>query len=136
MPEMNSRHSKTSKFLLHRPIYHLNLVIFGFLRYDLCLPITDFSVISAISLLFLCYICYGFSVMDRSRLYFRHKYTPPNTTSVQVYLYNYTSLELTTTNTTTQYNLLYFTKCECSCTLERSDRHHHNPVSPTSQSSV
>ena len=69
MPEMNSRHSKTPKFLLHRPIYRLNLVIFGFLRYDLCLPITDFSVITAISLLFLCYICYGFSVMDRSRLY-------------------------------------------------------------------
>jgi hypothetical protein len=68
MPEMNSRHSKTSKILLHRPIYRLNLVIFGFLRYDLCLPITDFSVITAISLLFLCYICYGFSVMDRSRL--------------------------------------------------------------------
>ena len=66
---MNSRHSKTPKILLHGPIYHLNLVIFGFLRYDLCLPITDFSVISAISLLFLCYICYGFSVMDRSRLY-------------------------------------------------------------------
>ena len=69
MPEMNSRHSKTPKFLLHRPIYRLNLVIFGFLRYDLCLPITDFSVITAISLLFLCYICYGFSVMNRSRLY-------------------------------------------------------------------
>ena len=36
-----------------------------------------------------------------------------------MYLYNYTSLKLTTTNTTTQYNLLYFTECDCSCTLER-----------------
>ena len=70
-------------------------MIFGFLRYDLCLPITDSSVTTAISLLFLCYFSV-ISVMDSllwighdCTMYYFYIYKKNKVNDVKYYLGNY-----------------------------------------------